>query len=196
MFGFYNIKRILFIAFVFTTLAIPTHADRIGALLSEPDGDPSNVYAYSIILPNGTISITDGVATYTPDPNPTFESVVMGTSASGLVVTSDADGVVLTSADWGKVIWMTGAGEVAVPDAGASDIGKYITVIVRDASEQVEVVLTDATELFVLTSGTALDAGDESNMSTTSLSRTTFVYMETGRWYAFGTPTTDGGAAD
>lgn len=125
-----------------------------------------------------------------------FGAVAMATSASGLIVVSDADGVVLTSADWGKTIWMTGAGEVALPNAGASDIGKYIIVIVRDASEAVEVVLTDATELFVTTTGTALTAGNEANMGTTALSKTTFVYMETGKWYAFGSPVTDGGAAD
>jgi len=122
-----------------------------------------------------------------------------GTLTGGLSVISDADGVVLTSSDWGKMVVMTGAGEVALPNGTAADIGKYILVFVRDASEAVEVVLTDETELFVLTNGTALDAGDECNLPLTAGSMATFVYLETGKWYitgsANGTPT-DGGAAD
>ena len=125
-----------------------------------------------------------------------FDSVVMGTSASGLMVVSDGDGVVLTSADWGKIIWMTGAGEVQLPDGGEADIGKYIMIVCRDASEQVEIALTDETELIVLQDGTALDPGDEADMLTSALSRVTVAYMETGKWYIISGFATDGGAAD
>jgi hypothetical protein len=123
-------------------------------------------------------------------------SATMATSRSGLSVVSSAGNIILTSADWGKVIWMTGAGEVQLPDAGASDIGKYITIIVRDALEQVEIALTDATELFVREDGTALDAGDELDMATAALSKVTVAYMETGKWYVLSGITTDGGVAD
>lgn len=117
---------------------------------------------------------------------------------AGLTVLSDSDGVVLTSADWGKFILMTGAGEVQLPDAGASDIGKYIIVMVRDASEQAEIALTDGTEAIVLASGTALTAGNEANMPTAAGSQATLLYLETGKWYVRGgtAALTDGGAAD
>jgi hypothetical protein len=55
------------IAIILTIMAFtfPANADRIGVINSEADGTPGDVYVYKIIWPNGTISITDGVLTYT-----------------------------------------------------------------------------------------------------------------------------------
>jgi len=41
-------------------------ADRLGVLISEPDGNPADSYVYKISLPNGTTSIANNVLTYTP----------------------------------------------------------------------------------------------------------------------------------
>lgn len=59
-------KRILFAAVLVLFLISPTLADRIGVINSEGDGSPADVYAYKIVWPNGTISIVNGVLTYTP----------------------------------------------------------------------------------------------------------------------------------
>lgn len=136
--------------------------------------------------------IVSGVIT----PVNSSTTVSIPTVATGMVVVSDGDGIVLTSADFGKTIWMTGAGEVQLPDAGSSDIGKYFIIIVRDASEQVEVALTDATELIVDEDGTEQTAGYEADMLTSAMSKITIAYMETGKWYVISGFVTDGGAAD
>ena len=132
----------------------------------------------------------------------TGDATIGGTLTGGAGVIFDADGVVLTTADLDKMIVMTGPGEVALPDMTAAELSStevhYVIVFVRDAAEQVEVVVTDATELIVLPGGTALDAGDEANMPTTAMSMATFVYLETGKWYCTSSngTVTDGGVAD
>lgn len=56
------------LAAAFIALALPSlaFADRIGALISEVDNNPDKVFAIELEFPNGTISIVNGVATYTP----------------------------------------------------------------------------------------------------------------------------------
>lgn len=68
MFGLNKLKYLGFLCalcLLFALFALPVGADRIGLLMSEVDGTPGDVYIYKIIMPNGTISITGGVATYT-----------------------------------------------------------------------------------------------------------------------------------
>jgi hypothetical protein len=84
MFGF--AKKPLIVLFLFL-FASPAFAVRMGLINSEGDGTPNNVYAYKIIWPNGTISITDGVLTYTP---------AAGSGSGDLL----ADGTVPLTANW------------------------------------------------------------------------------------------------
>jgi hypothetical protein len=81
--------------------------------------------------------------------------------SAGMAAEASTAGIVLTSADWGKIVWATGAGEVQLPDGGASDDYKYIIVFNRDSGEQQEVALTDATEHIVLFNGDALTNGND-----------------------------------
>jgi hypothetical protein len=111
---------------------------------------------------------------------------------------SDGDGYTIAAGDQGSAIWMTGAGEVALPACTTSTIGRYYYIFVRDAAEQVEVVLQDSADLIVLADGTALDADDEADMATGASSSATFMCAEDGKYYiiAENGTVTDGGAAD
>lgn len=125
---------------------------------------------------------------------------VLGTLNARASLTSDADGINLVDADCGKLILMTGAGEVGMPDCDAGLIGCFISIWVRDASEQVQVVAYGDTtnDLFRLKSGTETDANDEADLTTNGNEQFTFMCMETNKWYVYsqdGT-VTDGGAAD
>ena len=61
MYGLLRKLTLLLVLFLFTLST--AHADRLGLLLSEPDGAPADEYAYKMIVPNGTITIANGVAT-------------------------------------------------------------------------------------------------------------------------------------
>ena len=120
--------------------------------------------------------------------------------ATKAVITSDADGINLTDADVGKIIMMTGAGEVGMPDCDADLVGGFVTIFVRDASEQVQVVMYGDTsnDYFILKDGTALDANDEADLPTTGNQQFTFMCTEANKWnvWAEDEEVTDGGAAD
>ena len=120
--------------------------------------------------------------------------------ATKAVFVSDADGINLTDADVGKVIMMTGAGEVGMPDCDADLVGGFVTIFVRDASEQVQVVMYGDTtnDYFILKNGTALDANDEADLPTTGNQQFTFMCTEANKWnvWAEDGTVTDGGVAD
>jgi hypothetical protein len=106
----------------------------------------------------------------------------------------------LDSDYFGKIILMTGEGEVGLPDCSVSTIGAPILIWVRDASEQVEVVAYGDTtgDLFRLKDGTETGANDEVDLPTTGNQGFCFVCMEENKWYVTredGT-VTDGGVAD
>ena len=93
---------------------------------------------------------------------------------------------------------MTAAGEVTLPDVCDSATGANILIRARDVNEQVEVVLTDSGDAFVLPDGTVLTADNELDLATAAGSQAGIVCWETGKWYVVsekGT-VTDGGAAD
>lgn len=156
----------------------------VGLLISEPDGTPSHQFAYEIEFPNNTISITNGVASF-------------GGSAS---VTSSATTVNLDTDSNGAFLLMTAAGEVGLWDCSTATIGSWVTVWVRDAAEQVEVVMYGDTtnDLFRLKDGTELDANDEADMPVNGNEQATFMCVEANKWYVLSedAPVTDGGAAD
>ena len=57
------ILPVLLICFLFAGYLAPVSADKIGIIAEESDGDPSD-YAYKVKFPNGSLSVTGGVATY------------------------------------------------------------------------------------------------------------------------------------
>jgi hypothetical protein len=59
------LRRLFFILLVIFIYASPSQAARLGIMNSEGDGSPGDVYAYKVVWPNGTISITNGVLTFT-----------------------------------------------------------------------------------------------------------------------------------
>lgn len=122
-------------------------------------------------------------------------------TASKIVVTTDADGINLTDADCGKKIFMTGVGEVGFPDCDADLIGCTVVIHVRDTGEQVEAVMYGDTtnDLFVLKDGTNLDANDEADLGTSAANQVyCFECLENNKWYltAEDETVTDGGVAD
>uniref|UniRef100_A0A6M3IHW5 Uncharacterized protein n=1 Tax=viral metagenome TaxID=1070528 RepID=A0A6M3IHW5_9ZZZZ len=53
-------------SFIVCLIPVAANAERFGLLFSEPDGSPNEAYAYKLIMPNGSVSVTaGGVATYT-----------------------------------------------------------------------------------------------------------------------------------
>lgn len=121
------------------------------------------------------------------------------TIQGGAKVTSDADGINLTSAEMNGVLLMTGPGEVGFPDCGAASIGDYIKVRVRDAAEQVELVMNGDTtnDYFILPDGTALDPNDEADMPVNGNETCVVTCEEVNKWYIDSAYTiSDGGVAD
>ena len=127
-------------------------------------------------------------------------NVLIAELATKAVIVSDADGINLTDDDVGKIIMMTGAGEVGMPDCDAGLVGGFVTIFVRDASEAVQVVMYGDTsnDYFILKDGTALDANDEADLPTTGNQQFTFMCTEANKWnvWAEDEEVTDGGAAD
>jgi len=112
----------------------------------------------------------------------------------------DGDGYNLSVTESGSTLLMTGAGEVGFPDCSASTIGVWYSVINRDDTEQVEMVMNGDTsnDYFVLLDGTALNANDEADLSTDASSSACVQCLEANKWYIMSTVggVTDGGAAD
>ncbi len=115
------------------------------------------------------------------------------------VVITDTNGIVLTNGQMNSVLFMTGAGEVLLPDVCDSASGQWMKIITRDASEQVEIAVADtANDLIVLIDGTALDVDDEADLGTDASNWAYIVCLETNKWYITSQVgiVTDGGAAD
>lgn len=119
---------------------------------------------------------------------------------AGANVFSSAGSITLNDDHNGGIVLMTALGEVGFPDCSASSIGYFTTVCARDASEQIEIVMSGDTtnDIFVLKSGVELDANDEADMPTAGKECVTVMCLETNKWYiiANDSPCTDGGAAD
>jgi len=131
-----------------------------------------------------------------------FEDGTVLTTGSSLQsarqVIADADGIILTAAQMNSYILMTGAGEVQLPDVCDSATGTWVRVINKTNTNQVEVVVTDGSDAFVLVDGTVLTAGNEADLATGASDWAEFTCLETNTWYILeseGT-VTDGGAAD
>lgn len=121
----------------------------------------------------------------------------VGASAN---VYSSATNITLSDEHAGAIILMTAAGEVGFPDCSASSIGYFVSVCARDASEQVELVMSGDTtnDIFRLKDATELDANDEADMPTGGNQCVTVMCIENNKWYVLSSdaPCSDGGAAD
>jgi len=119
---------------------------------------------------------------------------------AGARVVSSTGSITLTDEGVGSFVLMTGAGEVGFPDCSSDNIGYFVTVFVRDASEQVELVMSGDTtnDYFRLKAGTALDPNDEADMPTAGNQAATVMCVETNVWYIIASDValTDGGVAD
>jgi len=90
-------------------------------LISEPDGTPSGVAVYKMILPNGTTSISNAVLTYTPAAisyTPDIPNTV--------VVHTDATYVVTVASDVGKLHVIDYATDVAITLGNGTTDGQII----------------------------------------------------------------------
>jgi hypothetical protein len=188
--------------------AIEQHSTQIRTLSEEPSDeyvgelvyfdtgnyDPNSVGTdhYAIVKETGE------PATYVPwlQSDGTWLSDSLATKA---VIESHATSTDLDDSDCGKVILMTAAGEVGLPDCDADLVGCPITVWVQDASEQVTVdVNADATNEIILKAGTAIGAGDEADLTTTGNELFTFMCRDSGgKWViiAEDDTVTDGGGS-
>jgi len=113
-------------------------------------------------------------------------------------IITDTDGIILTTAQMNSVVIMTGAGEVQLPDVCDSATGEWVMVFVRDVGEQVEMVVTDTSDQWVLSDGSVTTANDEADLAVVASSFAVFMCLETNKWYVMGErgTVTDGGAAD
>jgi hypothetical protein len=98
MFGLF--RRIGVVLLIVGLFALPANADRIGVLVSEVDADPAG-YAITLTVPNGSLGLTDGVATLTlagsgdvlADGSVPFASFV-DVHVAGVRLTGDGDGAI------------------------------------------------------------------------------------------------------
>jgi hypothetical protein len=307
------LRRLFFIVFFILVFSSPSYAARLGIMNSEGDGTPGDVYAYKVVWPNGTISITNGVLTFTEvggggldnvvedvtpqlggdldlnsnnidfpttpnvsdcldednmasdsatklstqqsikayadtklanvveDTTPEFAYLDMtsrtsapGTPIDGAIykadndtwdpityagvvdywvmydgvsyiglwdddgnflistiqaagnVIADADGIVLTAAQMMSTIVMTGAGDVDIPaDQCDSATGKWL-IVKSTAAHLNSLTSNDASDLFVLSDGTELDAQDELDLAGAAGSQVTVQCLATNKWYVIG----------
>jgi hypothetical protein len=178
------------------TLTQEEEDEYVGELVYFDTGnyDPNSVGTdhYAIVTAAGT------PGTYVPflQNDGTWLSDSLATKA---VIESHATSTDLDDSDCGKVILMTAAGEVGLPDCDADLVGCPITVWVQDASEQVTVdVNADATNEIILKAGTAIGAGDEADLTTTGNELFTFMCRDSGgKWViiAEDDTVTDGGGS-
>jgi hypothetical protein len=178
------------------TLSAEPADEAVGELVYFDTGnyDPNSVGTdhYAIVTATGT------PGTYVPwlQSDGTWLSDSLATKA---VIESHATSTDLDDSDCGKVILMTAAGEVGLPDCDADLVGCPITVWVQDASEQVTVdVNADATNEIILKDGTAIGAGDEADLTTTGNELFTFMCRDSGgKWViiAEDDTVTDGGGS-
>jgi len=112
---------------------------------------------------------------------------------------TDADGIALTSAQMRSVVYMTGAGDVDIPDGecnAAGDVGNWVCVITDD-EDQNSLTSLDASNQFVIGDiDAALTAGNELDIDGSQvcvMCVAAEVWKVTG--YVGAIPT-DGGAAD
>jgi len=173
-------RKSIYILMLLCLFAPASFADRIGALNSEPDGTPNEEYAYKYIFPNGSLSITNGVATV---------SIVLLTTPA-TASTSDT----LTEAEInGGIIVMTGDGTtLTLPAITTSMIGKYVSFYVDDATAKH--VDTNAAD-YIVWLGTDLDTGDKLSIAAANEGKmVTLICLDADRWLAKGDlEWTDGG---
>jgi hypothetical protein len=145
-----------------------------------------------------TIEVTSPASGATAIDFNTLNLLTTGTIRGSINVITDADGIALTAAQMNSYLIMTGAGEVTLPDVCDSATGAWVKVKARDASEQVEMVVTDTSDLWVLSDGTETTANDEADLATPAGSWAVFVCLETNKWYVDGEngTVTDGGVPD
>jgi hypothetical protein len=120
--------------------------------------------------------------------------------ATNAVITSDSDGINLTYDDCGKIIYMTGNGEVGLPDCDADLVGCFVRVDQDDTGRDIEIVMYGDTsnDFFVLEDGTNLDANNEADIPNAPNNRANFICKEANHWFVeeIKGSVTDGGAAD
>jgi hypothetical protein len=179
------------------TLSAEPADEAVGELVYFDTGnyDPNSVGTdhYAIVTATGT------PGTYVPwlQSDGTWLSDSLATKA---VITSDSDGINLTDADCGKIIYMTGNGEVGLPDCDADLVGCFIRVDQDDTGRDIEIVMYGDTsnDFFVLEDGTNLDANDEADIPNAANNRANFICKEANHWFVeeIKGSVTDGGAAD
>lgn len=116
------------------------------------------------------------------------------------IITSATDITLDEDDNLGDLIFMTAAGEVGFPDCDSALVGWWVSIFVRDSSEQVELVMSGDTtnDLFRLKDGTDLDANDEADCPTNGNEQVTVMCLEANKWYIISQDgdVTDGGVAD
>jgi hypothetical protein len=120
--------------------------------------------------------------------------------ATKAVITSDSDGINLTNSDCGKIIYMTGNGEVGLPDCDAGLVGCFVRVDQDDTGRDIEIVMFGDTsnDFFVLEDGTNLDVNNEADIPNAANNRANFICKEANHWFVeeIKGSVTDGGVAD
>jgi len=87
-------RKIVLITLLVVALAAlgAARSDRLGMLISEPDGTPNDSYVYKTILPNGSTSITANVLTFTPTAASLSGTVAINQGGTGQVTAAAAFG--------------------------------------------------------------------------------------------------------
>ena len=200
----------------------PADGDHFGLIVNDDDftidfstktnivGNAGTDYTGSSANPEFMIFVSENGVWYT-DFNHGKESALSmgfasinleeGTIQGSALVVSDDNGINLTIGTHnGSVILMTGDGEVGLWDCSATTVGSFVTVINRDVSEQVEVVMYGDTsnDLFRLFDGDETGVNDEADLATTAGAKATFMCLETNKWWVVSEngEVTDGGEAN
>lgn len=133
-----------------------------------------------------------------PMSSPT--TLALKTVQAGLNVITDNDGRALSSTELNSIVLTSGAADYDIPTGSCDDASEYGVWVTLKATGAVVPSLTsaDASDLFVLANGTALDAGDELDLAGASGNSCYVVCTGSHTWRVMGEVGTcaDGGAAD
>lgn len=178
----------------FGTAANPDASD--GAALGTTSAEWSDLFlADSSVINLGADQ--DVTITHVPDVGIT---VNLGVSARKIITTATSSRAITTAEAGGGIVLVTAAGvEVSLPDLCDSATGAYVTIVQRDASEVIQIGVTDTADDMYL-DGVALGANQEIDSAGAAQTDDyiTLVCTATNEWHQIGKVGTwvDGGAAD
>lgn len=195
-----NATSIVFALGVSEAASEKARIDSVGNFLSTGDIGSATSELDDIFLQDSSVinlgADQDVTLTHVPDVGVV---VNLGMSARRIVTTTGAERVLTAAELGGGIVLVTAAVEVQLPDVCDSATGAYVTIVQADASEVIQIAVTDTSDDMYL-DGVALGANQEIDSAGAAQEDDyiTLYCREANEWHQLDKTGTfvDGGAAD